>query len=178
MPRVEVDDKIELSQIFGPTGLATGKDLGSGEVLKALMICDHVNRDTGTFEVVLPNTEGLKDSKEFLVMSVIIELRCRKGSGVEGHRVDLTRVGLNGEDRTKGIVRGISLNNNGFVGDPMSEDWGRGEGGLKGLERLSSGIGEIPRDALAGEPSKRNINVGIVQDGRRNGTCLDEHRDH
>ena len=60
----------------------------------------------------------------------------------------------------------------------MSEDWGRGEGGLKGLERLSSGIGEIPQDALAGEPSKRNINVGIVQDGRRNGTCLDEHRDH
>ena len=48
-------------------------------------------------------------------------------------------VGLNGEDCTKGIVQGVDLNNNGFVGDPMSEDRGRGEGGLKGLERLSSG---------------------------------------
>ena len=78
--------------------------------------------------------------------------------------MDLTRVGLNGEDRAKGIVRGISLNNNGFVRDPMSEDWGRGEGGLKGLERLSSGIKEIPRGTLAGELSKRNDNVGIVRD--------------
>ena len=46
----------------------------------------------------------------------------------------------------------------------MSEDWSRGEGRLKGLERLSSGIREIPQDTLAGEPSKRNNNVGIVQD--------------
>ena len=104
------------------------------------MIRDHVNRDTGTFEVVPPNAEGLKDSKEFLVVSVIIELRCHKGAGVEGHRVDFTGVSLNGEDHTKGIVRGVGLNNNGFVGDPMSEDRGRGEGGLKGLERLSSSI--------------------------------------
>ena len=126
------------------------------------MICDHVNRDTGTFEVVPPNAEGLKDSKEFFVVSVIIELWCHKGTGVEGHRVDLTGVGLNGEDHTKGIVRGVGLNNNGFVGDPMSEDQGRGEGGLKGIERLSSGIREIPWDTLAGEPSKRNDNVGIV----------------
>ena len=68
------------------------------------MIHDHVNRDTGTFKVVPPNVEGLKDCKEFLVMSVIIELQCHKGTGVKGHRVDLTRVGLNGEDCTKGIV--------------------------------------------------------------------------
>ena len=73
-----------------------GKDLGSGEVLKVLMICDHVNRDTGTFEVVPSNAEGLKDSKEFFVVSVVIELRC-----------DLTGVGLNGEDRAKDIVRGV-----------------------------------------------------------------------
>ena len=140
-----MDDKIELSQIFGPMGLSTGKDLGGGEVLKVLMIRDHVNWDSGTFEVVPPNAEGLKDSKEFLVVSVIIELRCRKGTGVEGHRVDLTGVGLNGEDCAKGIVRGVGLNNNGFVRDPMSEDRGRGEGRLKGLKRLSSCIREIPR---------------------------------
>ena len=44
----------------------------------------------------------------------------------------------------------------------MSEDQGRGEGRLKGLKRLSSSIREIPWNALAGEPSKRNDNVGIV----------------
>ena len=59
---------------------------------------------------------------------------------MKGHRVDLTGVSLNGENHTKGIVRGVGLNNDGFVGDPMSEDRGRGEGGLKGLKRLSSGI--------------------------------------
>ena len=82
----------------------TGKDLGRGEILKVLMIHDHVNRDTGTFKVVPPNVEGLKDCKEFLVVSVIIELWCCKCAGVKGHRVDLTGVSLNGEDRTKGIV--------------------------------------------------------------------------
>ena len=46
----------------------------------------------------------------------------------------------------------------------MSEDQGRGEGRLKGLKRLSSSIREIPWNALAGEPSKRNDNVGIVRD--------------
>ena len=83
---------------------------------------------------------------------------------MEGHRVDLTGVGLNGEDRAKGIVQGVGLNNNGFVRDPMSEDRGRGEGGLKGLERLSGSIGEIPWDTLVGEPSERKDNVGIVRD--------------
>ena len=141
-----------------------GEDLGCGEVLKVLMIHDHINQDTRTFEVVLPNVEGLKDCKEFLVVSVVIELRCCKNAGMKGHRVDLTRVGLNGENCAKGIVQGVSLNNDGFVGDPMSEDCGRGEGGLKGLKRLSSGIGEIPQDTLVGEPSKRNDNVGIVRD--------------
>ena len=111
-----------------------------------------------------PNAESLKDSKEFLVVSVIIELWCCKGSGVEDHRVDLTGVGLNGEDHAKGIVRGVGLNNNGFVGDPMSEDWGGGEGGLKGFKRLSSGIGEVPWDTLVGELSEGNDNVGIVRD--------------
>ena len=78
-------------------GLMTGKDLGHGEVLKVLMIRDHINQDTRTFRVVPPNTESLKDCKEFLVVSVVIELWCHKGAGVKGHRVDLTGVSLNGE---------------------------------------------------------------------------------
>ena len=143
MPRAEADDKIELSQIFGLMGLTTGKDLGHGEVLKVLMIHDHVNQDTRTF-IVPPNTESLKDCKEFLVVSVVIELWCHKGAGVKGHRVDLTGVSLNGENCTKGIVRGVSLNSDGFVGDPMSEDQGRGEGGLKTLKDFLAAIREIP----------------------------------
>ena len=37
-------------------------------------------------------------------MSVIIELQCRERVGMKGHRVDFTRVSLDGENCNKGIV--------------------------------------------------------------------------
>ena len=70
------------------------------------------------------------------------------------------------EDCAKGVVQGIGLNNNNdwLVRDPMSEDWGRGEGGLKSFKGLSSGIREIPQDTFVGKPYERDDNIGIVQD--------------
>ena len=34
-----------------------GKDFGGGKVFQVLMICDHVDRSTRTFEEVSPDTE-------------------------------------------------------------------------------------------------------------------------
>ena len=115
---MEADDRIELRKILGPAGLTMSKDLGHGEVLKILMIRDHVNRNTQTFEVVPPNVECLKHC-EFFVMGVIVEFQCRKCAGMKGHRVDFTGVSLHGEDGSEGIVRGIGFHNERFVGDPM-----------------------------------------------------------
>ena len=65
-PRAEADDKIELGHIFGPTGLTMGKDLGHGEVLKVLVIHDHVDWDTETFKVVPPTWKASKIARSSL----------------------------------------------------------------------------------------------------------------
>ena len=66
-PRAEADNEIELGEVLGPTGLSTGKDFGSREIFQVLVVCDHIDRSTRTFKEVLPDTEGFKDGKEFLV---------------------------------------------------------------------------------------------------------------
>jgi hypothetical protein len=48
-PRAEADDKIELRQVFGPTGLSAGEDLCSGEILKVLVVGDNVDQNGGAF---------------------------------------------------------------------------------------------------------------------------------
>ena len=68
-----MDNEVELGEILRPAGLTAGKDLGCGKVFQVLMIRDHVNRSTGTFEEVLPDMESLKDCEQFFVMGVIIE---------------------------------------------------------------------------------------------------------
>ena len=55
-----------------------GKDLGCGKVFQVLMICDHVDRSTGTFKEVLSDMESLKDCEQFFVMGVIIEFGALK----------------------------------------------------------------------------------------------------
>ena len=115
-------------------GLSSGKDLGRGEVLKVLMIRDHINQSTRAFEVVSPDTESIKDRQQFFVVSVIVEFQRTESAGIEGHRVDFTRVGLDGEDGTKGVVRGASLNNDWMVGNPVGEDRCRNECRLQGFK--------------------------------------------
>ena len=110
-PRVEADDEIELGEVLRPTGLSTDKGLGSREIFQVLVVRDHVDRSTGTFKEVSPDMEGFKDGKEFLVMSIVVELRSTEGVGMEGYRVDFSGVGFNQQDGSESIVRGIGLNN-------------------------------------------------------------------
>ena len=94
-PRAEADDEIELGEVLGPTGLTTGKDFGSREIFQVLVVRDHVDRSTRTFKEVSPDTEGFKDGKEFLVMSIVVEFQSTEGAGMEGHGVDFSGVGFN-----------------------------------------------------------------------------------
>ena len=103
-------------------GLTAGKDLGCGKVFQVLMIRDHIDQSTRTFEEVLPDTESLKDCKQFFVMGVIIEFRGTKGAGMESHGVDFTGIGLDGEDGTQSIIRGIGFYDDRFIRDPVGQN--------------------------------------------------------
>ena len=159
-PGVEVDNEVELGKILRTAGLMAGKDLGCGKVFQVLMIHDQVNWSTGTFKEVSPDTESLKDCKQFFVMGVIIEFQGTEGAGMESHGVDFTRIGLDGKDGTQSI---IGFYNDRFIGDPVGQDRCRGESGFQGLEGFLGGIGKVPWDTLAGQPGKWNHDVGIIR---------------
>ena len=116
---MEADNEVELGKILGSVGLMAGKDLGYGKVFQVLVICDHVDWSTRTFEEVLPDMESLKDCEQFFVMGVIIEFRGTKGVGMESHRVDFTRIGLDRKDGTQSIIRGIGFYDDRFIRDPV-----------------------------------------------------------
>ena len=127
-----------------------GKDFGCGKVFQVLMICDHVNRSTGTFKVVSPDMESLKDCKKFFVVGVIIKFQSTEGAGMESHGVDFTGISLDGEDGTQSIIGSISFYDDRFVGDPMGQDRCRDESGFQGLEGFLGGISEVPWNTLVG----------------------------
>jgi len=70
--RTEPDDKVELKKVLRPPCLSLGQHLGSRKIFKVFIICNNINGIGRTFQVVLLNFESFKDSKQFLVMYVII----------------------------------------------------------------------------------------------------------
>ena len=147
---MEADNEVELGKMLGPADLMVCKDLGCGKVFQVLMILDHINWSTGTFEEVSPDMESLKDCKQFFVMGVIIEFWGTEGAGMESHGVDFTRVSLDGKDGTQSIIRGIGFYNDRFIGDPVGQDRCRGESGFQGLEGFLGSISKVPWDTLVG----------------------------
>ena len=83
--RAKPNDKIELGEVLGPPHLPLDQYLGSRKILKVLMICNNVDRIGQIFQIVLPNLEGFKDSKQFLIMCVVIQLYCSKSAGVKSN---------------------------------------------------------------------------------------------
>jgi hypothetical protein len=132
--RAEADKQIEVAKVFRPASLATREDFCSGEVFKVLVISYNVNWRSRAFKEVSPDTESVKNGQKFFIMSVVIQFRARESVGVEGHRMNFTRVGLNGENGAKSIIGGVSLNNDGLVGDPVGKDRGGCESRLEGFE--------------------------------------------
>ncbi len=72
LPRSEADNEVELGKEFRPPHLAAVQKLGCGEIFEIFVVGDDVNGSHGTFEVVTPNAERFVDSKELLVMNVIV----------------------------------------------------------------------------------------------------------
>ena len=83
--RVESDDKVELGEVLGPPYLPLGQYLGSRKILKVLMIYNNVDGIGWTFQILSPNLENFKDGKQFLVMCIIVQLRCSESARVKGN---------------------------------------------------------------------------------------------
>ena len=85
MTWVKVDSQVELGKVFRSSSLTSGKLLCSGKLFKVLMVSENIDGSGRSLKVMMPNHECSKDSKQFLVMSVIVKLGSRKGSRMEGY---------------------------------------------------------------------------------------------
>jgi len=88
MTRVKPDDKVELGEVLGLLCLPLGQYLSSRKILNVLMIHNNIDGIGRTFQIVLPNLESFKDSKQFLVMYIIIQLHCSESTRVKSNWIN------------------------------------------------------------------------------------------
>jgi hypothetical protein len=62
-----------MAKELGPPDLAMGKYLSRRKVFQVLVVRDNIDRKGGSFKVVTPLREGIKDHQEFLVVCAIVE---------------------------------------------------------------------------------------------------------
>ena len=86
--KAESDNKIKLGEVLRPLCLPLGQYLGSRKILKVFIIYNNINGIGQTFQIVLPNLESFKDSKQFLVMCVIIQLHHSKSVEVKSNQMN------------------------------------------------------------------------------------------
>ena len=159
MTRAEPDDKVELEEVLGPLCFSLDQYLGSRKILKVLMIYNNVNRIGQTFQIVSPNLESFKDGKQFLVICVVVQLRCSKSTRVKGNWMNFIIFVNNREDYSKSIVQGISFHNELSIRNPMSENRCGGECFLERVESILTEEVKLPRNILPGEMCQWNDNV-------------------
>ena len=102
--RTEPDDKVELGKVLGPPRLPPGQYLGGRKILKVFMIHNNVDGIGRTFQIVPPNLESFEDSKQFLVMCVVVQICRSESARVKGNWMDFIIFINNGEDCSKSIV--------------------------------------------------------------------------
>ena len=88
MTRTEPDNEVELGEILGLPCLPPGQYLGSKKILKVLMIHNNVNGIGRTFQIMSPNLKSFEDSKQFLIMCVIIQLHCSESARVKSNWIN------------------------------------------------------------------------------------------
>jgi hypothetical protein len=71
-PRMELDDEIELGEVFGPLDLVACQQVGGREVFEVLVVCNDTYQNHRSLKVLSPDLECLVNRQEFLVMSVVI----------------------------------------------------------------------------------------------------------
>jgi len=123
------------------------------------MIRNNVDGIGRTFQIVPPNLESFKDGMQFLLMCIVVQLRCSESARVKGNWVNFIIFINNREDCSKSIVRGISFHNELSIGNPMSENRSGGKCFLERVESILTGGVELPRNVLPGKACQWNDNV-------------------
>src|SRR6266481_412491 len=150
-PGMETDNEVETGEVFRPMCLTACKDLGCGKVLEVPVISDNVDQDSRALKVMSPTFEGFKNCEELFVMNIIVAFGFVKCLGMECNWVQVAGGSRNGKDGGECIVRGVSLDCNGGVRDPMCEDRSCSESLLECIEGETALIGKVPYSTLAGE---------------------------
>ena len=111
----DMDDfKIKVSKVEQPPHLATVEVLCLTEVRQVLVICEDLDEEWGSMEVMSPGLQGMDDGEELPVVDVIVSFCRDERLGEVGTRVPVTvYIGLE-EDGTRGIFRGICGDGKGF----------------------------------------------------------------
>src|SRR5882724_3925795 len=94
-------------------------------------------------------------------MDIVVKFWGRKHLGVECNGVQVTIGSRNGKDRSECIVRGISLDCDLSVWDPMGKDQSCCESLFKCFKGGMALIGEMPGVTLAGKMREQNCDFGI-----------------
>ena len=115
------------------------------------MICNNIDGIGQTFQIVLPNLESFKDSKQFLIMCIIIQLHYSESAGVKSNWMNFIIFINNKEDCSKSIVQSISFHNELSIRNLMSKDRGRDECLLERVESIMIGGVKLPRNVLPGK---------------------------
>jgi len=69
---------------------------------------------------------------------------------------------LNGQDGGKGVVGSVSFDDDGSVGNPMSEDRSRGECIFEEIEGVAGFLVEVEGGTFVSKAGERDNDVGIV----------------
>src|SRR5882724_375548 len=97
-------------------------------------------------------------------MDIVIEFQGRKCPGVECNRVQVAIGSRNGKDSGECIIRGVSLDCNLSVRDPMGKDQSCGESLFKCFKGGMALIREMPGGTLAGKTREWDRDFGISVD--------------
>ena len=102
------------------------------------------------------------DSRELLVIGVIVELQSGQSPGIVDKRPNLLIKATNGENAGNGIVRVVCLHNDQSVWNQMGEDRSGGEGVFEVLEGRVTEVTEVSENTLAGEAGQRSDDTIVV----------------
>ena len=141
-----------------------GEQADHREVLKVLVVSNYVDHSFRTFEIMPPSSKHLEYGEEFLVVCVIIEFRNAQGVRMESNGVDFTIGGNCREDRSDGIVGGVSFDYEWHSRDEVQEDQSRRECRFQGVKSELTIIRPMPQDVLLSEAVQWSDGVRVSMD--------------
>ena len=111
----DMDDfEIEVCKVEQPSRLATIEVLGLTEVRQVLVICEDLDGERGSMEIVSPGFQGADDGKELSVVDVVVSFGWDKRLGEVRAGVPFA-VGVSLEENgARGILRGVGGDGEGF----------------------------------------------------------------